>query len=288
MLRHAIPALLLTCALSSAASAQSSLVLEAQPGESKPLWEVGAFLGAAHVPDYPAASQGQFRALPFPYVIYRGDILKVGDGGLVRAEADLSERLELDVGLSGSFDSDSEDNEARRGMPDLDLLLEAGPALTYHLLDKRSPLQVDLSIEARAVISAEFVDFGYEGISINPKVTIRQTDVGGTGIGLYFSGGPVWGFDGVNEYFYGVEPQFATAERPAYEAEEGYVGSRMNLGASYQISDRLRGFVGTQVGYFGGSANEDSPLFRDKWTLGIGGGLTWSFWQSDAKVRRAD
>ncbi|WP_114394744.1 MipA/OmpV family protein [Oleisolibacter albus] len=273
----------------AAAQAQSSMVLAQQPdGGSKPLWEAGLFVGAAYLPDYPAASQGQFRALPLPYVIYRGDILKIGDGGLIRAEKSLSDRLDFDIGLSGSFDSDSNDNDARRGMPNLDLLLEAGPAVTYHLRDKRDPLQIDLSLEVRAVISAEFVSFGYEGIAVNPKIIFNYANVADSGTTLYLSIGPTWGYDGMNEYFYDVAPAYATPDRPAYKADEGYVGTRVNIGAAYPLTERVRVFAGTQIGYFGGSSNEDSPLFRDRWTVGVGAGLTWSFWQSEARVQNRD
>lgn len=283
--RFAAAAALLLAAAPLPAFAQASLVTDTQADKgTQPLWEAGLFAGGAWLPDYPAASQGQYRALPLPYLIYRGDVLKIGDNGLVRAEADVGDRWEFDVGLSGSFDSDSEDNRARQGMPDLDLLLEAGPAVTYHLLPRGGKVMLDASLEVRAVISAEFVDFGYEGVSINPKLSMVHLDPFGTGTVLYSSIGPVWGFDGVNEYFYEVRPEYATADRPAYDADEGYVGTRLNIGVSHDVSERVRVFAGTQIGYFGGAANEDSPLFRDKWNVGVGVGLTWSFWQSDTKV----
>lgn len=271
------------------AQAQSSLVLSSQPGgDTKPLWEVGFFLGGARLPDYPAAGQSQTRVLPLPYVIYRGDVFKIGDGGGVRAEADITDRIEFSLGFSGSFDSDSEDNRAREGMPDLDLLAEAGPAVAFRLTPRKSDLQAVLSLEARAVISLDFDDIGYQGIAVNPKLTVQHRDFLGSGLGLYLSAGPVWGFDGVNEYFYEVEPRFARAGRPAYRAEEGYVGTRANIGVSAMVSENVRLFAGTQISYHGGAENEDSPLFREKWTVGVGAGLTWSIWQSEQRVPAKD
>lgn len=44
----------------------------------RPLWEAGIGGFAGSVPDYPAAGQNTFRALALPYLIYRGDILRVG------------------------------------------------------------------------------------------------------------------------------------------------------------------------------------------------------------------
>ena len=88
----------------------------------------------------------------------------------------------------------------------------------------------------------------------------------------------------LHEYFYRVEPRFATATRPAYEADGGYLGSDITLGLSYGITDRVRAFVGWRVGYYGGAANEDSPLFRQKVSSSIHVGFTWSIYQSDTRA----
>ena len=39
-------------------------------------------------------------------------------------------------------------------------------------------------------------------------------------------------------------------------------------------------------GYYKGSANENSPLYRDDFNIAVGGGLRISLFQSDQRVAR--
>ena len=89
-----------------------------------------------------------------------------------------------------------------------------------------------------------------------------------------------------NDYFYEVRRPDVRPNRPRYRADAGYVGSELTLGLSWGVTDRLRFFGGTQIGFWKGSENEDSPLFRDEVTYGVGGGLRWSFLVSERKVWR--
>ena len=57
-------------------------------------------------PDYRGSDETRFYALPFPYFIYRGDLLKV-DRDRVRGLFFRRSWLELDVSLGGSVPVDS-------------------------------------------------------------------------------------------------------------------------------------------------------------------------------------
>lgn len=272
-------------ALSGSAAAQSALFGMETTNDTAPLWEASLLAAGGYIAHYPAASEGQFKALPVPFLIYRGDHVRIGDDGFIRARQEMAGgRLELDIGLDGSFDVDSKDNKARSGMPDLDLLIEAGPKLTWHFLPGNASRQIDLGVELRAVIATRFIGFDYEGITLNPELSWFERSLGGTKMRGYASIGPIFGFDGVNDYFYQVDPVHATPDRPAYRAQNGYIGTKTTLGLAYPVTERLLVFGAAQVGYYGGSANEDSPLFREKTNVSVGGGLRWSFWQSDARV----
>ncbi len=285
MIRRLAALATILLALSGPAAAQSALVGTETTNDTAPLWEAGVLAAGGYVAHYPAASQGQFKALPLPYLIYRGDTLRIGDQGLVRARKELADdRLELDIGLDGSFDVDSKDNKARQGMPDLDLLIEAGPKLTWHFQPKQAKTQIDLGVEVRAVIATRLIAFDYEGITVNPELSWFDHGFAGTNLRAYAAIGPIFGFDGVNDYFYAVDPAYATTGRAAYKAKEGYIGTKTTLGMAYPVTERLLVFGAAQVGYYGGSVNEDSPLFRDKTNVSVGAGVRWSFWQSDARV----
>ncbi|MGQ8366550.1 MipA/OmpV family protein [Glaciecola sp. 1036] len=103
--------------------------------ELQPLWEFGVAGGVGDTPNYPASSERNFIALAAPYFVYRGEILRIGDGG-VRAVVVDDERWELDFSFGGAFNADSEDDSVRAGMPELDYLFEVGP-----LFERKNTLQ---------------------------------------------------------------------------------------------------------------------------------------------------
>src|SRR5690606_1948748 len=59
-------------------------VESAEAGPPEPLWELGFGAGALHAPDYPGSSEKHLRGLALPYVVYRGDIFRLGDGQTAR------------------------------------------------------------------------------------------------------------------------------------------------------------------------------------------------------------
>ena len=251
-------------------------------GPEMPLWEAGLFAGVGWIASYPAASDGQVRVLPVPYLIYRGDTLRIGDRGAVRArETFLDSRLELDVGIGGAFDVNSDEVAARRGMPDLDYLLELGPQAILHLRPEADQHQVDVALQLRGVLSSDFSNLRYQGTVLNPEILFMRQRFAQDDIGLYASLGLLWGMDGLNDYFYEVDPQFATATRPSYQARNGYLGTELTLGLGYRVGSRGNIFVGGQLGYFGGSANRKSPLHRRDVNFSVGVGFAWSFLQSE-------
>lgn len=288
-MRRLLPLLTLLLALTGPAAAQSTLVGTGTTNDTAPLWEAGILAAGGYVAHYPAASQGQVRGLPVPYLIYRGDNLRIGDKGIVRARQELAnDRLELDIGLDGAFDVDSKDNKARRGMDDLDLLIEVGPELTWHFNPKTDPVQVDLGVEVRAVVATRLIAFDYTGITVNPELSWFDRSIGNGQWRAYAAIGPVFGFDGVNEYFYQVDGADSTATRAPYRAKSGYIGTETTLGMAYAVNDNLLLFSAAQVGYFAGAANKDSPLHRDDVNINVGVGVRWSFWQSDVRVPAFD
>ena len=141
----------------------------------KPVWEIGVVGGGGWLPDYPAADENHVQGIALPFAIYRGDFLRVGDGGGPRGLFVDIPWLELNVGLDASFPVDSSDNDAREGMDDLDYLLEAGPKLIVKLRYDDPANDLDLSLAARGVISTDFANVRYEGITLSPAVTYRRT-----------------------------------------------------------------------------------------------------------------
>ena len=77
--------------------------------------------------------------------------------------------VELDISLSGSFAIDSDDNDARRGLPDLDYLGEVGPRLQITIARAARHAKIDLELPLRAVFSTDLSDLDYRGVTFSPR-----------------------------------------------------------------------------------------------------------------------
>ncbi len=250
---------------------------------SKPLWELGVAAGCLYSPDYPAADHNSLHVLGLPYVVYRGKLLRLGKDGIAKGVFIDNDLMEFNVSLAAAFNTNSGDNNARRGMPDLDYLAEIGPQLKIKL-GKVGGGETELHLPVRAVFSTDFGRIDHRGYHFNPKLTHWRRNVFNSGIDLDCSIGSSFATKKLQEYFYQVEPRYATATRPAYEADGGYLGSALKVGLSYGITEWIRAYVGGQAGYYAGAANEDSPLFRRKVDASVYGGFIWSIFQSDTRV----
>src|SRR5919108_4076162 len=105
--------------------------------EPRPQWEIGAGAAAVTLPDYRGSDESRGYLLPVPYVIYRGERLRVDRQG-VRGIFFESDRVELNLSLNATPPVDSEDNRAREGMPELDPTFEIGPRLDVTLARDRA------------------------------------------------------------------------------------------------------------------------------------------------------
>ena len=248
----------------------------------EPLWEAGVGGGALYAPDYPGAGEHSVNGLAAPYVIYRGDIFRLGDDSIAKGVVLETERFEFDISFDASFDADSDDNDARAGMPDLDFLVEAGPQLKVNLGEYYGG-QLQLALPARAVFSTDFSDLDHRGYVFNPQLSYERDELF-ENLDVFLELGRTFATEELHDYFYQVDGRYATSSRATYDAESGYMGSELVAAFSYSITDRVQFFTGGQIAYYGGAANEDSPLFIDDLTGSIGAGLVWSLYESDARV----
>ncbi len=256
------------------------MALMAADPKSKPLWEIGLTAGGAWVPDYPAADENHTIGLALPYAMYRGNIFRAGDDGIARGRFLRTPRFEFDVSLAASFPTDSDQNDARRGMPDLDFLLEAGPRFKIRLFNPTAKSNLSLRLALRPVISVSLSRIGYRGIVLSPRLVYTHTNWFKTGTRFTARLGPFFATDPFMDYFYEVEPRFATPNRPVCNAKGGYLGSKLTLSARLPLTNRVRIFGAVQVGYYAGATKKDSPLFRDQVNVGVGLGMIWSIFQS--------
>jgi len=273
-----------TAGLLAALAVLFGLTASGVRADQLPLWEVGVGVAALSFPDYRGSNERQAWVLPYPYIVYRGEFLQA-DERRTRGLFFKTGRLELDVSVNGSVPVDSNENAARRGMPDLDATLEIGPALNVLLMQsEKHKTRVELRLPVRAVLASDFSYIRQVGWVFQPHVNADVADaLGYEGWNLGLLAGPLFTDRRYNRYFYAVEPSFATANRPAYSAGGGYAGTQLIAA----LSKRYREFwVGGFVKWdtLNRAAFADSPLVKDRQSFAAGFAVAWILRESKIRV----
>lgn len=268
--------------IAAAAAAMVTAMPRTARAAEQPLWEAGAGVAVLDFPDYRGSDERRTLVLPIPYFVYRGDFLKA-DRDSIRGQFYKDDRLDLHLSVSGSIPVDSSDNSARRGMPDLDPTLEIGPNLTVMLL-RSDTIHLSLRLPVRAVIATDLSHAYDVGWVFQPQINVDFYDrFPGPGWELGFAAGPLFGNKRYHNYFYGVAPQFATPERPAYEAGGGYAGMQWIAALSKRYrSYWVGGFMRADT--LSGAVFETSPLVRQKDAFSVGIAASYIFSRSSNRV----
>jgi outer membrane scaffolding protein for murein synthesis (MipA/OmpV family) len=252
--------------------------------ELRPEWEFGLGATGFTFPDYRGSDESRAYLLPFPYVIYRGDFLRVDRQG-ARAVFLETDRVEFDFSLSGTPPVDSSKNRAREGMPDLDPTIEIGPRLNVILArsaDRDKALSFRLPV--RAVIATDLSHAGSQGWTAYPNLTYDSRPhflEGRWRFGL--QAGLLYATSRYHQYFYGVDEQFATPERPAFSAKGGYSGAALAVSLTRRFQKIwLGGFA--RYENLKGVAFESSPLMRRDYAFTAGIAFAYVFAESKNRV----
>jgi MipA family protein len=253
--------------------------------DRKPLWELGFGFAAIDFPHYRGSDQHKSWLLPFPYIVYRGDILKSDERGRMRGLFFKSENVELDVSANGTVPVKSSENDARSGMPDLDGTFEIGPSLNFFLMrsaDQKTKL--DLRLPVRKVISTDLHHVNSAGWVFQPNINIDMNDaLGHPGWSFGMQAGVVYGDRRYHDYLYSVAPEFATPSRAAFNASGGYGGATFITALSKRFPRFWAGGY-LKFDYLRGAAFEDSPLVRRKENFTAGFAIAWVLRESATLV----
>ncbi|WP_199609007.1 MipA/OmpV family protein [Flocculibacter collagenilyticus] len=238
---------------------------------------MGAF--ALSMPDYLGSDQSESYLLPLPYFYYKDENVKIDRNGFT-GELWQSDNWRLDLSASAGVPVNSDDNQLRKGMPDLDWTFEGGVSLKYFINNQKNlNKQHFMALFAHKVIATDFTyldDEGWRG-GLNwylqqPITVLNQPNISwATRVNINFADKQYL------NYFYGVTPQQRLPFRPCYQAEAGYAGSDVSTGLVYKNKKLwLGGFV--KYYNFSGSKQIDSPLMAQNhnWTIGIG--AMWIFY----------
>lgn len=247
----------------------------------RPLLELGLGGGSGYSPDYPGADQSRFHHIAFPVFYYHGRIFRADREDGTRARVVNKPVWAVDVSGSGAFPIESKDNRAREGMDDLDWLGEFGPRL-YVRLENTHDFVMRAYVLARGAFTTDFaftkargLVFGV-GLSIEKKHFLKQE------LTLYSRITPQAATQEYHDYFYSVPDAYQTANREAYNAKAGYLGTWSSLGIAYE-SPRFLATTGVAFITTEGSANEASPLYKSDSNVAAFIGLAWFFYHSEER-----
>ena len=270
--------------------AAAATVTAAARAEQLPLWEAGGGLSVIRLQDYRGSEQSRDYVLPVPWFVYRGEVIKADREGL-RAKLFDTDRIELDISVNGSVPVASDRNRARSGMRDLKPTLELGPVLNVTLWRQRDAsgtlAKLDLRLPVRAGISyreGRPVDVGFiaqPNLNLDLKLPTQATVAERWNVGLVL--GALAGTRRNNAYFYEVEPQYATPERPAYRARGGYAGWQAIVALSRRSG---RWWTGGFIKYenLGSAVFADSPLVTARSHVTGGLAVSYVFAESERRV----
>ena len=194
--------------------------------------------------------------------------------------------MKLNINFNVNFGEDSDEIDVRRGMPNLDLLLEVGPELEIRLND-RAPGDREwlLALQLRAAVSFDGGDTDGRGYLFNPELEYRIDQAFGTRNDWSFRWKSTWASEDYADYYYEVAPEFATLTRSRFDASSGYLGSEFRVGIERQLTERLRFDGNAKLWINNGADNHRSPLFQDDYGVGLQAALIWTLGESERRER---
>ena len=281
-LPHA-PKILCVIALSVLCSAAWSANAEPELIDA-PLWEAGFGVGAVVFPVYRGAATTSFYALPLPYFVYRGNFFQADHNGASLKFVD-NDRVQLHFSAGAGPPVKSSDVTIRAGMPDLRPTVELGPSLEVQLwrsLDSGTILSAQIPVRAAVTLESTPRSIGAVGSAfINID---RQNAFGLQGWTMGMRMGPMFQTQVYDQYFYGVDTEYARTGRPAYTASGGYAGTQL-------LGSVTKRFAHTWLGAFvrydtlDGASFAGSPLVQSRHYFAAGIGFSWIIRTSSESVR---
>jgi hypothetical protein len=281
-----LAAMPLLCLVTTPSYAADVLSYATADEQDEPLWEMRLAGFSRFGPSYPGSEENQLNIVPLPLPIYRGKFLRLGEDSEnpIRGILFRRDRIKLDFAFNLNFPVDSEDIEARTNMPDLNLLLEVGPALELQFTkEPKFGGHWYLGLQLRPAVSFDGLSPDYRGIAFSPDLTYRVKFAEGKDA-LKVRITPTWGSSEYMDFFYGVAPEFATSTRPAYNAQAGYLGTDVTFSYINTLTERWEFVTGTRISLNQGARNDASPLYTKDYGIGVYAAFTWKFWESKTRA----
>jgi len=269
------------------AQAQANGGTPAEDPDAPALWEFRLAAFGQYAPVYPGAKETDLTLLPIPIPVYRGSFLNFGENldQVARGEIVDTRRLRLGIDLDFTFGEDSDNIAVRSGMPDLNFMFELGPELEIKL-NNRTPEQgeIFLALQLRAGVSFDGLDPTSRGFLLNPELEYRRDHAFGGDNLLSLRFKPTWASEEYMDYYYEVDPAYATPDRPAYDASGGYLGSKFTAALTRQINPKLIFGISASYYRYGGAENELSPLYVQDSGASIQAAFIWTLAETERRA----
>jgi len=254
---------------------------------AKPLWEVRLFGGVASIPHYNGSDETSVYAVPFPTVLYRGEIVQADRTGIRAIFFERGPFLS-ELSFSGSPPV-NEDNKARTGMIELGPILETGPSLKYYFTDKSSNSLVFIDLSIRKVLEADLDNLfriQEQGIHGGIKLAYKYNplyEIANYSIGI--NGGVDFGNKDYLGFYYNVSKQFETESRPEYTVESGYAGLYLSTYFHKNINDKFKIVLYGRITDINNAVFQDSPLVKKNMSYLAGIAVIWKITESKKTIK---
>jgi outer membrane scaffolding protein for murein synthesis (MipA/OmpV family) len=235
--------------------------------------ELGIGVASLVYPDYIGSKSYQTLPLVFPYIEYYTPYLSIDKNG-INQKLFKNKNIKLDISVSGSLPSNSEDNKLRKGMDDLNFTFELGPKLSYMFYDKKK-IKIFFDLATRAVFETNLKMLDTQGFVATSEFRIEIDPI--KDLEITIRSGARFADAKFHDYYYGVDRKFVTNTRDYYKASGGYSGYKNKIGATYKHNSW---WYGAYVSYYNikGSVYENSPLIETKSACFGGFSLAYIFY----------
>lgn len=183
---------------------------------------------------YRGSDETKIFNLYVPYVSYESEHFEA-QNGLVNTYFLRSRflSLKLSFGVNPAVESDS--NKARKDMPELNYNFGIGPMAIFHLI-KSEHFRLDIDTNIRRELETDFSLTRSFGVT---RSTYISADFLGETWSSSISYGHTYADKGFHEYYYEVEQDYATADRPEYSARSGLSSKVLILTFKKRFGDFL-------------------------------------------------
>ncbi len=234
--------------------------------------ELGIGLGSVLYPDYMGSKSYSAVAVPLPYIKYTSENFNIDKDGINQKLFNIK-NLTIDLSVSGSLPANSQDNEVRKDMPNLNFTFEVGPIFIFNLVDKKD-FFIDLEVAIRGVMETDFKMLNFQGVVASTDLKFEMIL---ENLELTFRSGFRFGNDDYHNYFYGVSKEYETSTRTSYNATAGYSGYKNKIGAIYRDGNWWYGALASYH-TLAGASYIDSPLVETKHAFYAGFSFAYIFY----------